>query len=96
MLAEAQGAEGGASSSSKGSIAATTATPGPKTSILLTCKAWVVGGSGEQRMARIFLDSGSEVSLIRRDLANRMGLSGPSHQLSLTGVGGIILPTTQE
>jgi hypothetical protein len=47
-------------------------------------------------MVRIFLDSGSEVSLIRRDLTSRMGLSGPSHQLSLTGVGGIILPTTQE
>ena len=34
--------------------------------------------------------------MIRRDLADKMGLDGPPHELHLTGVGGVILPSTKE
>jgi len=81
-----------------GDKAVNVASAGPLTStpILLTCRAWVMGSKGEQVLANLFLDSGSEVTLMTRAMAARLGLSGPSHQLSLTGVGGVKLPTTTE
>lgn len=52
--------------------------------------------SGEKFMARVFLDSGSELTMIRRDLAKRMGLNGPAFDLSLTGIGGVNVPPSKE
>jgi hypothetical protein len=34
--------------------------------------------------------------MIRRDLAEKMGLDGPTQDLNLTGVGGMILPSSKE
>ena len=58
--------------------------------------AWVLGPGDNKQMARIFFDSGSELTLIKRDLAQRLGLDGPCYSLHLRGVGGIQLPSTQE
>jgi hypothetical protein len=77
-------------------VAAATASPIAKTPILQTCRAWVKGPGGTRQLARIFLDSGSEVTLMRRDLASQLGLEGPSHTLSLVGVGGVPIPSTKE
>ena len=55
-----------------------------------------MGPGGTRQLARIFLDSGSEVTLMRRDLAAQLGLDGPPHTLSLVGVGGVPIPSTKE
>ena len=34
--------------------------------------------------------------MFRRDLVNKLGLDGPCHRLTLTGVGGVNLPSTME
>ena len=69
---------------------------GQRTALLQTCVAWAVSPAGERFLVRVFLDSGSELTMIRRDLAKRMGLNGPAFDLSLTGVGGISVPPTKE
>jgi len=58
--------------------------------------AWALGPGGTQALARIFFDSGSELTMIRRDLAEKLGLDGPCYSLHLRGVGGVQLPSTQE
>lgn len=69
---------------------------GQKSALLQTCVAWAMSPSGEKFMARVFLDSGSELTMIRRDLAKRMGLNGPAFDLSLTGIGGVNVPPSKE
>lgn len=66
------------------------------TPILQSCMCWVLGPTENRQMARIFFDSGSELTMIRRDLSQKLGLDGPSFNLHLRGVGGLQLPTTQE
>jgi len=66
------------------------------TPILQSCVAWALGPGGTQALARIFFDSGSELTMIRRDLAEKLGLDGPCYSLHLRGVGGVQLPSTQE
>ena len=70
--------------------------PAGLTPILQSCMAWVLGPGENKMMARIFFDSGSELTMIRRDLAQRLGLDGPCFSLNLRGVGGVQLPSTQE
>lgn len=81
---------------SASTVAAATARPVGPTPLLQVCKAWAVSPSSEKFLATVFLDSGSELTMIRRDLAKKMGLNGPSHSLSLTRIGGVELPTTHE
>ena len=77
-------------------VAAATGNPLGRTPLLQTCRAWALAPSNEKFLATVFLDSGSELTMIRRDLAQKMGLDGPQHQLNLTGVGGIVLPPSTE
>jgi len=77
-------------------VAAAIVQPAGITPILQSCMAWVLSPSGEKALARIFFDSGSEITLIRRELTQKLGLDGPCHKLRLTGVGGISLQTTSE
>ena len=77
-------------------VNAASAESGRLTPILQSCMAWVLGPGDNKQMARIFFDSGSELTLIKRDLAERLGLDGPCYSLHLRGVGGIQLPSTQE
>jgi len=90
-----QGGASGTSGSSE-TVAAAAVKLTDTTPILQTCRAWVKGAGGSQVLARIFLDSGSEATLMRRDLAAKLGLNGPPHRLDLLGVGGIQLPPTDE
>jgi len=64
--------------------------------ILQTCMAYAVSMTGERFKARIFLDSGSEISLITRDLVNKMGLAGTPTQLRLHVAGGGEPQSSQE
>ena len=77
-------------------VASATSGPTDKAPLLQTCKAWALTHNNEKFLATVFLDSGSEITMIRRDLADKMGLDGPPHELHLTGVGGIILPSSME
>jgi hypothetical protein len=67
-----------------------------KNPILQSCQSWAVSPSGEKFLVRVFLDGGSEVNLIRRELSNQMGLQGPSTPLQLSVAGGGNLPQTME
>jgi hypothetical protein len=69
---------------------------GQLTPILQSCVAWALGPGDTKAIARIFFDSGSELTMIRRDLAEKLGLDGPCYSLHLRGVGGVQLPSTQE
>jgi hypothetical protein len=64
--------------------------------ILQSCIAWLLSPSGETLQVRVFLDSGCEKSLIRRDVAHRLGLDGPTEDLCLVGIGGKTLKPTKE
>lgn len=66
------------------------------TPILPSCMAWVIGPGETKSIRRIFFNSSSEVTMIRRDLALRLGLDGPCYRLHPLGVGGVQLPSTQE
>jgi hypothetical protein len=77
-------------------MAAASADPGEKNPILQSCQAWLLGPSGETLLVRVFLDPGCEKSLIRRDIAQMMGLDGPTERLNLVGIGGRALPPTNE
>lgn len=56
--------------------------------ILQSCQAWLMGQGSEKILARIFLDSGSEITMIRRDLAEQLGLQGPSIKFQMSVAGG--------
>ena len=78
-------------------VAAATSQPVGATPILQCCLAWALSPDGGiKKLARVFFDSGSELAMVRRDLANKLGLDGPCHRLTLTGVGGVNLPSTME
>lgn len=64
--------------------------------ILQSCMAWAVSPSGERFKARIFLDPGSELCLIRRQLAMLMGLNGKHVTLQMKVTGGGVTAPTQE
>ena len=64
--------------------------------ILQSCLAWAVNPTGEKFKARIFLDPGSEICLIRRQLAQTMGLGGRSVTLQMKVTGGGITSPSHE
>ncbi len=77
-------------------VAAALAEPSGTRPILQTCKAWIVSPGGEKVLATVFLDCGSELSLVRRDIARKIGLNGPKHHLQLQAVGGQKVPDSYE
>ena len=64
--------------------------------ILQSVMAWLKGSDGSKIKVRVFLDPGSDVCLVRRDVANQIGLDGPSSNLSLQVAGGMTLKETKE
>lgn len=64
--------------------------------ILQTCLAWAISPSGEKHKVRVFLDCGSELSLITRKTSAMMGLNGKETSLSLDVAGGGTTPETKE
>ena len=56
--------------------------------ILQSCRAWLVTAGGEKHIATVFLDGGSELTLIRRGFANETGLNGKPIPFSMTVAGG--------
>ena len=56
--------------------------------ILQSCQAWLLAPGGEKYAATVFLDSGSELTLIRRGLAKEAGLQGKSVPFSMAVAGG--------
>jgi len=64
--------------------------------ILQSCLAWAVSPGGEKYKVRVFLDSGSEISLIRRDTADIMGLDGNPVTLQMNVAGGGITTPSKE
>jgi len=73
-----------------------TPTKATKQPILQSCQAWAIAPSGEKILATCFLDSGSELTIIRRDLSEMLGLQGPTTKLQLNVAGGSALPITTE
>ena len=73
-----------------------TSAKNPKNPILQSCQAWALSPSVEKFLVRVFLDSGSEITLIRRELSNQMGLQGPTTPLQISVAGGASLPQTME
>ena len=57
--------------------------------ILPVITAAILGSSGERRKASIFLDSGAQVSLIRKACAEQLGLEGKPVKIVITKVGGV-------
>ena len=55
--------------------------------ILQSCQAWLVAPGGERFNATVFLDSGSELTLIRRGLAQEAGLQGKTISFSMAVAG---------
>ena len=66
------------------------------TAILQSCMAWACTDTGEKYKVRIFLDSGSEISLVTRRLAGTMGLEGERVELAMNVAGGGESATTCE
>lgn len=64
--------------------------------ILGALTAWAVAPSGEKFKATVFLDSGSEITLITRGMSNRMGLGGAHQTLQMSVASGIETQATQE
>jgi hypothetical protein len=56
----------------------------------------LLGEKGEKFVARVFLDPGSEVTLIRRDFAQIAGLKGKDVTLQLAVAGGGVTEQTKE
>ena len=77
-------------------LALATSAKTQKNPILQSCQAWAVSPSGEKFLVRVFLDGGSEVNLIRRELSDQMGLQGPTTPLQLSVAGGENLPQSIE
>jgi len=78
------------------SFIATSAMVGKKP-ILQTCQAYVCApGSGLKKVARCFMDSGAELSLMTRDFAKALGLKGEASSLTMSVAGGSTLKTTRE
>lgn len=71
--------------STKSSI---TTEKGQVSAILRTIKAWAIAEDGSRQMVRIFFDSGSELNLMKRDIADKLGLDGQRTSLSMTLTGG--------
>ena len=64
--------------------------------ILQSCQAWLLSPGGEKFAATVFLDSGSELTLIRRGLAKEAGLQGKSVPFSMAVAGGGITDQSME
>ena len=56
--------------------------------ILQSVQAWLRGPNGSKQMVRILLDSGADICLIRKDVSDRSGLTGPISNLTLQVAGG--------
>ena len=91
-----KGPQQGSSQGSFHSMAVAITAKTEKNPILQSCQAWAISPSGEKFLARVFLDGGSEVTLIRRKFSDQMGLQGPSTPLQLSVAGGQSLPRTIE
>lgn len=55
------------------------------TAIIRTALAFIVSPSGNKKLCRVILDSASDTSLIRRDIAKELGLTGEKVWLSIQG-----------
>lgn len=66
------------------------------TSILGTLMAYAVAPSGEKTLVRVFFDGGSDCHLIRRDVAEKLGLQGRPRTLQVSVTGGDVKKPTQE
>ena len=64
--------------------------------ILQSCLARLLTPSGEKYLVRVFLDGGSELSLIRRKVAQTTGLNGKSVTLQMNVAGGSETAPTKE
>ena len=64
--------------------------------ILQSCLANMLGERGEKFLARVFLDPGSEVTLMRRDFAQIAGLKGKEVLLQMAVSGGGVTDQTKE
>jgi len=64
--------------------------------ILQSCLANVLGENGEKTLARIFLDPGSEITLIRRGFAQELGLQGKEVTLQMAVAGGGVTNQSKE
>ncbi len=64
--------------------------------LLRTLKCWIIGPDGQRQVIRVALDSLSQISLIKRSLANDLGLMGPSYDLQLMVAGGGQTERTKE
>ena len=64
--------------------------------ILQSCLARLLTPSGEKFLVRVFLDGGAELSLIRRKLAQTIGLNGKSVTLQMNVAGGSETAPTKE
>ena len=69
---------------------------GPVTAILRSLKAYAIASDGAKKMVRVFFDGGSECNLIRREVAETLGLHGKSVSLKMTVAGGMETKPTQE
>lgn len=79
-------------------LASMTASCHPKnsTAILHSAMAWIIAPDGGRNKVRVFLDSGSEICLIRRDVAENVGLDGQSATLKMSIAGGGETAETKE
>ena len=64
--------------------------------ILQSCQAWLVAPGGERFNATVFLDSGSELTLIRRGLDQEASLQGKTISFSMAVAGGGITEESLE
>ena len=67
-----------------------------KNPILQSCLTWYVAGNQEKFKCRVFLDNGSEVTLMRRAFADMVGLMGRHVTLQMSVAGGGVTQPTQE
>ena len=77
-------------------VGALKSTDNNKTPILQACQAWVIAPGGEKYLTTVFLDSGSELTLIRRDLASEVGLTGKTVPFQMSVAGGGVTDKTEE
>ena len=67
-----------------------------KNPILQSCLAQLLGAGGEKLIARVFLDPGSEITMIRRQFAQQAGLVGKDTTLQMTVAGGGVTSESKE
>ncbi|CAB4018334.1 Hypothetical predicted protein [Paramuricea clavata] len=59
-----------------------------KEALLPVVSAFVLGNNGKREKANILMDSGTQITLVRNDLAQRLKLKGKDVFITMTTVGG--------